>query len=57
MIVNLSNWLSDFAFQIAFPWWSFLVSGILVLIIAIFTVSSQAIKAVLSNPVDAIRED
>ncbi len=53
----LKNWLADFAFQISFPWWVTLVSGLAVMVIAFFTISAQSMKAALSNPVDAIRDE
>ena len=53
----LKNWLADFAYQISFPWWVTLVSGLVVMLIAFFTISAQTMKAALSNPVDAIRDE
>lgn len=53
----LENWLADFAYQISFPWWATLVSGLVVMVIAFFTISAQSMKAALSNPVDAIRDE
>ena len=51
----MHEWLADFAYRIDFPLWIFVVSAILAMIIAVFTVSSQAIKSALTNPVEALR--
>ncbi len=53
----LSDWLTGFAYRIEFPWWATLVSGLAVMILAFFTISAQSVKAALSNPVDAIRDE
>ena len=53
----LSDWLADFAYRIDFPWWVTLVSGLGVMLLAFFTISVQSVKAALSNPVDAIRDE
>jgi putative ABC transport system permease protein len=47
-------WLRDFAYRIDISWWVFLLSGILSLIIAIATISFQAIKAAIANPVKSL---
>ncbi|MGD9202793.1 MAG: FtsX-like permease family protein [Chitinispirillia bacterium] len=51
----MNNWLENFAYRWSMTIWIFLVSGILVLIIAILTVSYFSIKAAISDPVDALR--
>ena len=53
----LKDWLADFAYAINFPWWATLVSGLAVMILAFITISAQSIRAALSNPVEAIREE
>ena len=53
----VTNWLSDFAYRIDFPWWVTIISGLGVMIIAFFTISSQSIRAALLNPVDAIKNE
>jgi putative ABC transport system permease protein len=50
-------WLQDFAFRIDIGWWIFLVAGMLALLIALCTVSFQAIKAALTNPVKSLRSE
>jgi putative ABC transport system permease protein len=49
-------WLQDFAFRIRISWWIFLVAGSLALIIALLTISFQAISAALANPVKSLKE-
>jgi putative ABC transport system permease protein len=50
-------WLQDFVYRIDIHWWIFLISGILALIIALLTVSFQAVKAALANPVASLRNE
>ena len=49
------KWLQNFAYRIDINWRVFLFAGGLALIIALLTVSSQAIKAAMANPVEALR--
>ncbi|MCF2503125.1 ABC transporter permease [Dyadobacter sp. CY107] len=51
----LQSWLEKYAYRIEMEWWYFLVAGIAALLIALFTVSFQAIKAALMNPVKSLR--
>jgi len=51
----MNQWLQDFAYRIEIGWWIFALAGGLALIIALLTVSSQALKAALANPVEALR--
>ncbi|WP_246113188.1 ABC transporter permease [Segetibacter aerophilus] len=53
----MHNWLQDFAYRINIPWWVFIVAGILAATIAFITISSQAIKAAVSNPVKSLRSE
>lgn len=53
----MNKWLQDFAFKVNMEWWVFAIAGIMVLVIALVTVSSQAIKAALSNPVKSLRTE
>jgi len=53
----MHNWLQDFAFRIDLSWWIFAITGIVSLLIALFTLSFQAIRAALSNPVKSIRTE
>ncbi|MCF0039333.1 ABC transporter permease [Dyadobacter fanqingshengii] len=51
----LQSWLEKYAYRIEMEWWYFMVAGIAALLIALFTVSFQAIKAALMNPVKSLR--
>jgi putative ABC transport system permease protein len=51
----MHKWLEDFAYRVGTDWWVFALAGTMSLLIALFTVGTQAIKAALANPVDALR--
>ncbi|MFS4494269.1 ABC transporter permease [Maribacter sp. 2308TA10-17] len=53
----MSKWLEDFAYRITISWWTFALAGILALVIALLTVSYQAIKAAIVNPVKSLRTE
>jgi len=53
----MNKWLEDFAYRIEISWWMFVLSGGIALAIAIATVSMQAIKAAVANPVDSLRNE
>lgn len=50
-------WLQDFAFRISIEWWVFAIAGFAALLIALVTVSFQAIKAAIANPVKSLRTE
>ncbi len=51
----MNKWLQEFAYRIDISWWLFIIAGCLALIIALLTVSFQAIKAATSNPIKSLR--
>ncbi len=51
------QWLQDFAYHISISWWVFGICGSAVLFIALLTVSGQALKVALSNPINALRNE
>jgi putative ABC transport system permease protein len=53
----MHKWLQDFAYRISMPWWIFIIAGIIASVIALFTISFQAIKAAVSNPVKSLRTE
>jgi putative ABC transport system permease protein len=53
----MNNWLAAFAYRISIHWWVFAVSGTVALLIALVTVSFQALKAALVNPVSSLRAE
>jgi predicted permease len=52
-----NRWLQDFAYKIDIAWWVFALAGVLAVGIALLTVSFQAIKAALTNPVKSLRSE
>ena len=53
----MNNWLEDFAYRITINWWVFALAGIIALLIALVTVSFQAIKAAIANPMKSLRTE
>ncbi|WP_179317502.1 ABC transporter permease [Winogradskyella undariae] len=53
----MNNWLQDFAYHINISWNVFLIAGGLALIVTFFTVSYQAIKAAIANPIKSLRTE
>ncbi len=53
----MHKWLEDFAYRIEIQWWMFAVAGLAAVLIALLTVSGQAIKAAVANPVDSLRNE
>jgi ABC-type antimicrobial peptide transport system permease subunit len=51
----MTNWLQDYAYRININWLIFLLTGVLSVFIALFTVSFQATKAAMANPVKSLR--
>jgi putative ABC transport system permease protein len=51
----MNKWLQDFAYRIEISWWMFALSGGIALVIALASVSFQAIKAATANPVESLR--
>ena len=53
----MNQWLQSFAYRVGISWWIFAAAGIIALLIAFITVSFQAIKAAISNPVKNLRTE
>ncbi|HYK44774.1 MAG TPA: ABC transporter permease [Parafilimonas sp.] len=53
----MHSWLQDFAYRINVSWWIFLIAGSLAVVIALATISLQAIRAAVANPVKALRTE
>ncbi len=51
----MHSWLQNFEYRINLSWWIFLLAGSIAVIIALFTISFQAIKAAVANPVRSLR--
>ena len=54
---GMNKWLQSFAYRIEISWWMFLAAGLLAILIALITVSFQAIKAAIANPVKTLRTE
>jgi putative ABC transport system permease protein len=53
----MHSWLQDYQYRTTIQWWVFAVAGITALAIALITVSFQAIKAAIANPVKSLRTE
>jgi putative ABC transport system permease protein len=53
----MDKWLQDFAYKISLGWAVFLLSGLVAILIALFTISFQSVKAALANPVKSLRTE
>ena len=54
---TMNKWLEGFAYRINISWWVFAIAGITAILIAFITVSFQAIKAAVANPVKSLRTE
>ncbi|GGM95033.1 ABC transporter permease [Dyadobacter beijingensis] len=53
----MKQWLQGFAYQIDIEWWMFALAGIIAVLIAVFTISFQSVRAALMNPVKSLRSE
>ena len=53
----MTKWLQEFAYRTPVSWWMFVVAGGVALTVALATVSFQAIRAALANPVSSLRSE
>jgi putative ABC transport system permease protein len=53
----MNNWLQNFPYRVSIGWWIFIAAGGMAIIIALLTVSFQAIKAAVANPVKSLRSE
>ena len=51
----MHDWIDDFAYRVGISWWTFLLAGLAALGVAWLTVSYQAIRAALADPVKSLR--
>ena len=54
---SMNQWLQSFAYRTHISWWIFVIAGLAAFLIALITVSLQAIKAALANPVKSLRSE
>jgi hypothetical protein len=53
----MNKWLEEYAYRINISWWMLTVAGAIALLIAAITISFQAIKAAIANPVNCLRSE
>jgi putative ABC transport system permease protein len=53
----MNRWLQDFAYRINISWWVLAIAGVIAVVIAFATISLQAIKAAVANPVKSLRTE
>jgi putative ABC transport system permease protein len=53
----MNKWLQEYAYRISISWWLFAASGLVAIVVALATISFQAIKAAVANPVDSLRSE
>jgi putative ABC transport system permease protein len=53
----MNKWLEDYAYRINISWWMLTTAGVIGLLIALITISFQAIKAAIANPVKSLRTE
>jgi ABC-type antimicrobial peptide transport system permease subunit len=53
----MHQWLQDYAYRINISWWIFVAGGVASILIALVTISFQAIKAAIANPVKSLRRE
>jgi putative ABC transport system permease protein len=53
----MNKWLQDFVYRININWWIFIAAGVMALLIAMITVSFQAVKAAIANPIKSLRTE
>ncbi len=53
----MNNWLQGFAYRVNISWWIFALAAFVSLLIALLTISFQAIKAAIANPVESLRAE
>ena len=54
---GMNKWLQNFEYRINISWWMFVLAGFIAVLIALITVSFQAIKAAVANPVKSLRTE
>jgi len=53
----MHGWLQNYAYRVVIHWWIFALAGATAMLLSILTVSFQAIRAALANPVDSLRSE
>jgi putative ABC transport system permease protein len=55
--VMMNSWLQRFAYQIDLDWWMFALAAIIAVFLSMLTISVQAVKSALENPVKNLRSE
>ncbi|WP_306422243.1 hypothetical protein [Algoriphagus sp. AGSA1] len=53
----MNNWLNGFEYKITIQWWVFIAAAAGAVLIALLTISVQAIKTAVANPVNSLRSE
>ena len=53
----MRSWLQDFAYRINLSWWIFILAGLSSVLIALCTLSYEAFKTAVANPVKSLRSE
>jgi putative ABC transport system permease protein len=54
---GMNSWLGDFAYKVSLSWWVFALAGLSAIAIALLTLSFEAFKVALANPVKSLRSE
>ncbi len=54
---GMNKWLQNFAYRVGISWWIFLIAALLAIVVTLATISFQAIKAAITNPVTSLRSE
>jgi putative ABC transport system permease protein len=52
-----NQWLEDFAYRIDIQWWMFAIAGVAAIGVALLTISLQAVRAAVANPVKSLKTE
>jgi ABC-type antimicrobial peptide transport system permease subunit len=55
--LGMNQWLEDYPYRVTIEWWVFVLAAALAILIALFTISYQAIKAASANPIKSLRTE
>ena len=53
----MNNWLQNYTYRIDIQWWVFCTAGLSIVLISLATVSFQALKAAMANPIRSLRTE
>ncbi|MXV51478.1 FtsX-like permease family protein [Pedobacter sp. HMF7647] len=53
----MNKWIQNFVYRIPINWWMFAIAGVIAMLITLITISFQAIKAAMANPVKSLRTE